>query len=74
MTPSKTVLTGLVQGRGEWTAWLNVRTRDKTLKLRVGDSFEIGSVKGKVVEVSSRSAVLEAEGQKFELKLFWKPQ
>ena len=66
----QTVLTGLVQGRGEWTAWLNVRTRDKTLKLRVGDSFEIGSVKGRVVEVSARSAVLEAEGQRFELKLF----
>ncbi|KAA1259420.1 hypothetical protein LF1_19520 [Rubripirellula obstinata] len=66
----QTVLTGLVQGRGEWTAWLNVRTRDKTLKLRVGDSFEIGSVKGKVVEVSAKSAVLEADGQKFELKLF----
>lgn len=66
----QTVLTGLVQGRGEWTAWLNVRTRDKTLKLRVGDSFEIGSVKGKVVDVSAKSAVLEADGQRFELKLF----
>lgn len=66
----QTVLTGLVQGRGEWTAWLNVRTRDQTLKLRVGDAFEIGSVKGKVVEVNARSAVLESNGQQFELKLF----
>ena len=66
----QTVLTGLVQGRGEWEAWMHVRTRDKTLKLHVGDSFEIGSVKGTVVEVNSKFAVLESGGKKFELKIF----
>jgi hypothetical protein len=44
----QTYLTGLVQGANDWTAWMNVRTRGKTLKLRVGDEFEVGSVRGVV--------------------------
>jgi hypothetical protein len=64
----QTFLTGLVQD-SEQEAWMNVRTRGETLRLRVGDSFEIGSVKGKVVELNSRAAVLEVDGKKYELKL-----
>ncbi len=58
---SQTVLTALVQGGDDWTAWMNVRTRGKTLKLRVGDEFEIGSVKGKVVGVTPRYIEIEIE-------------
>jgi hypothetical protein len=65
---TQTVLTALVQGRDEWTAWMHVRTRDQTLKLRVGDSFEIGSLKGKVVEVTPRFVMLEIDGKQFELR------
>ncbi|MCO8121976.1 cadherin repeat domain-containing protein [Stieleria sp. TO1_6] len=49
----QTYLTGLVQGANNWTAWMNVRTRGKTLKLRVGDEFEIGSVKGVVKSIDA---------------------
>ena len=49
----QTYLTGLVQGAENWTAWMNVRTRGKTLKLRVGDEFEIGSVRGVVESIDS---------------------
>jgi hypothetical protein len=65
---SQTVLTALVQGRDEWTAWMHVRTRDQTLKLRVGDAFEIGSLKGTVVEVTPRFVMLEIDGRQFELR------
>ncbi len=66
---TQTVLTALVQGRDEWMAWMHVRTRDQTLRLRVGDSFEIGSLKGKVVEVTPRFVMLEIDdGRKFELR------
>lgn len=66
---SQTVLTALVQGGDEWTAWMNVRTRGKTLKLRVGDEFEIGSVKGKVVSVKPKYVELEIEqDRRFTLK------
>lgn len=49
----QTYLTGLVQGSDDWTAWMNVRTRGKTLKLRVGDEFEIGSVRGIVQAIDA---------------------
>ncbi len=49
----QTYLTGLVQGANDWTAWMNVRTRGKTLKLRVGDEFEIGSVRGVVESIDA---------------------
>ncbi len=65
---TQTVLTGLVQGGGEWTAWMKVRTRGTTLKLRPGDKFEIGSLKGAVVEVTSKFVVLEIDGKRFELR------
>lgn len=65
---TQTVLTALVQGRDEWTAWMHVRTRDETLRLRVGDAFEIGSLKGSVVEVTPRYVMMEIGGKKFELR------
>lgn len=64
----QTVLTALVQGEEKY-AWLNVRTRGQTLKLRVGDSFEVGSVKGTVTAMDSREATIEVGGKSFQLKL-----
>ncbi len=65
---TQTFLTALVQGGEDWTAWMNVRTRGKTLKLKVGDEFEIGSISGKVTGVSSRRVTLEINGQSYELR------
>lgn len=65
---TQTVLTALVQGRDEWTAWMHVRTRDTTLRLRVGDAFEVGTLKGQVVEVTPRYVMLEIDGRRFSLK------
>ncbi|MGB7347051.1 MAG: hypothetical protein WBD20_22695 [Pirellulaceae bacterium] len=64
---TQTVLTGLVQGRDDWTAWMNVRTRGKTLKLRVDDEFEIGSVNGKVTEITAKYVEIEIDGNRFKL-------
>ena len=65
---SQTVLTALVQGRDDWTAWMHVRTRDQTVKLKIGDNFDIGSLKGTVIDVTPRYAILEIDGRRFELK------
>lgn len=65
---SQTVLTALVQGRNEWTAWLHVRTKDETIKLKIGEEFEIGTIKGTVKSVNSRSAILEVAGTELELQ------
>lgn len=65
---TQTVLTALVQGSGDWTAWMNVRTQGTTLKLRPGDTFEIGRLSGTVVEVNARFVTLEIDGKRFELR------
>ncbi len=65
---TQTVLTALVQGRDDWTAWMKVRTRGTTLKLRPGDAFEIGKLKGSVVAVNSKFVTLEIDGKQFELR------
>ncbi|MEM9828752.1 MAG: hypothetical protein AAF958_19355 [Planctomycetota bacterium] len=64
----QTVLTALVQGKDEWTAWLHVRTRGETLRLRKGDGFEVGSVEGKLVEVTPRLIRIEVNGKVYEMK------
>lgn len=65
---SQTVLTALVQGGEEWTAWMRVLTRDTTLKLRIGDEFEIGTIKGKVTDVTARFVEVESEDRRFIVK------
>lgn len=65
---TQTFLTALVQGGDDWTAWMNVRTRGTTLKLKVGDEFEIGSIQGKVTGVTARRVTLEIDGQSYELQ------
>ena len=64
----QTVLTGLTQSKGEWTAWLHIRTRGEILYLREGDTFEVGQIQGKVVEVTHSHAVLEHDGQRVVLR------
>ena len=60
----QTVLTGLTHGKGDWQAWMKVRTRGKTLKLRVGDDFEIGTVKGKVTAINAKFVELDLDGKR----------
>jgi len=65
---TQTVLTALVQGRNDWTAWMKVKTTGKTLKLQPGDKFEIGTLSGAVVEVTSKFVLIEIDGKRFELR------
>ncbi|HBJ38645.1 MAG TPA: hypothetical protein DDZ51_28625 [Planctomycetaceae bacterium] len=65
---TQTVLTALVQGGGDWTAWMKVRTQGTTVKLRPGDKFEIGRLSGTVVDVNARFVTLESEGRRFKLR------
>ncbi|MCD0458914.1 hypothetical protein [Roseiconus lacunae] len=64
----QTYLTGLVQGAKDWTAWMNVRTRGKTLKLRVGDEFEIGSVRGIIKSIDADKVEIEIDDKVIALK------
>ena len=62
---TQTYLTGMIQGDSEWEAWMNVRTRGTTLKVRVGDSFEVGSIKGTVIDITADFVEIEMEGKRF---------
>ncbi|TWU07689.1 hypothetical protein [Stieleria varia] len=64
---TQTFLTALVQGDEDWVAWMNVRTKGKTLKLRVGDGFEIGTVKGTVTAITANDVEIEVGDRKFKL-------
>jgi hypothetical protein len=65
---TQTVLTALVQGGGDWTAWVKIKTLGTTLKLKPGDRFEIGSLSGSVIDVNARFATLEIGGNRFNLR------
>jgi len=65
---TQTVLTALLKGGGEGEAWMKVKTRGTTLKLRPGDKFEIGTLSGSVIEVTAKFVVLEINGKRFELR------
>ncbi|HEY1068585.1 MAG TPA: hypothetical protein VGE52_20845 [Pirellulales bacterium] len=59
------VVTGVVQVDDAAEAWILVRTSGKTLRLRAGESFEIGQAKGKITEVGSEDLVVEfADGRR----------
>ena len=49
-----------VDGRPE--VWLTVQTEDRVLKLKPGESFQIGPFAGKVVEIDGDDVVLEGVG------------
>ncbi|GAA4437702.1 putative Ig domain-containing protein [Bremerella cremea] len=57
-----TYLTGTVAVGGQPKAWLNNRPKNQQLRLGPGDTFTIGSLKGKVVDVKDREVIIEIEG------------
>jgi hypothetical protein len=53
-----------VNGRPE--VWLTLRTEDKVVKLKPGESFQVGQFAGKVIEIEGDDVVLEeADGQRW---------
>ncbi|RCS54334.1 cadherin repeat domain-containing protein [Bremerella cremea] len=57
-----TFLTGTVTVGGQPRAWLNNRPKNRQLRLAPGETFTIGTLKGKVVDVRDREVVIEIEG------------
>lgn len=57
-----TFLTGTVAVGGQPKAWLNNRPKNQQLRLGPGESFSVGTLKGKVIDVKDREVVIEIEG------------
>jgi hypothetical protein len=64
-----TVLIGVVEVNGESEIWLLNRPDGKKLELRVGDEFEIGSVKGTVESIDESSFTFMSKGKLRKLEL-----
>jgi hypothetical protein len=62
-----TVLTAVVDVDGDSEVWLAIRPRGQTLRLRKGEEFEIGSVKGVVAQIGLTDFVFTADGKSHRL-------
>jgi hypothetical protein len=60
-------LTGLINARGQWRAWINVPTKSKLWKLSVGDELKIGTVSGTITEVNDRFVEVDSGGERWTL-------
>jgi hypothetical protein len=58
-----TTLAAVIDVSGEGEIWLHNRPAGKMLKLRVGDEFEIGSVKGTVESIGEREFTFVSAGK-----------
>lgn len=54
-------VSGLVSGRAGSEVWIHSRTEGKTHELSVGSTFEIGSIKGKVISINLNEDFVELE-------------
>lgn len=58
-----TVLAAVIDVSGEGEVWLHNRPDGKMLKLRVGDEFEVGSVKGTVESIGEKEFTFVSAGK-----------
>ena len=62
-----TVLSAVIDISGDGQVWLYIRPRGQTLKLAVGDKFEVGSVKGVVTSIGVGDFTFESGGKEHKL-------
>lgn len=60
---SQSFVSAILQGRGGAQAWIRTKTDNNTRKLFVGDLIDIGSVKGKVVDVNVDEQFIEVDSE-----------
>lgn len=70
-TATQTYLTGLTGGRTGKKVWIRSRTDGKSLELKEGSDFELGSVQAKVIEINLDEdfVELESEGRRWILDM-----
>jgi len=62
-----TVLVAVIDVDGQGEIWLHRRAAGQTVKLHVGDQFEVGSIKGTVAEIGEFDFCFDFEGQRRKL-------
>ncbi|MCI0492705.1 MAG: hypothetical protein L0Z07_07195 [Planctomycetes bacterium] len=64
-----TYLTGINGVNDVQEAWFTVRTTGETLKLKVGQRFEVGDFQGTVADIDERDVVIDSDGERWLLTL-----
>jgi hypothetical protein len=59
-----TYVTAVVKKEGTYQAWINLRSSGKTLKLREGDTFDLGKDKATITRIDPHSVEVEAAGRR----------
>jgi hypothetical protein len=62
-----TVLVAVIDVDGQGEVWLHRRAAEQTVKLHVGDNFQVGSIKGTVAEIGELDFSFDADGQRHRL-------
>lgn len=62
-----TFLSAVIDVSGTGQIWLSIRPKGQTLKLAVGDKFEVGSVKGTVTSIGEGDFTFESDGKEHKL-------
>jgi hypothetical protein len=63
------VVTGITTVNGRPEVWLTLRNKDRTLKLTVGDQFQVGEMRLQVSEIHGKQVVFDSGGQKISARL-----
>lgn len=62
-----TYLTAVVDVDGTLEAWFTLRATDQMLKLRVGETLDIGQFRGSIAEIVDADVIIESEGERWLL-------
>jgi hypothetical protein len=63
-----TVLSGVIEVDGEREVWLVNRTKGQRLTQRVGDEFEVGSIKGRIESIGLTDFTFLSDGKLYKLE------
>ncbi|TWT34518.1 putative Ig domain-containing protein [Blastopirellula retiformator] len=62
-------LTATIVSGEQPEAWVSLRTKNKMLRLKPGEKFEIGQLKGKIVSVGDKYIEIEIGGETVQLRI-----
>lgn len=62
-------LTAILTVDGQPEAWFTLRTTGEVLKLRVGESFEVGQFRGAVAEIDQQDLVIQSDDERWLVSL-----
>lgn len=65
---AETEFSSTVYGSDGWQGWVRNKTSGQVSRYAVGDAIELGSFKGKVVEIENRRMVIETDQGRVELR------